>query len=592
MSNDNIENLVNELITEVDTILNSSNTDTALNINNISSNILSNNDLSNTNEIENSIENIESVQAINNMMNTSEMDTNTILSENTIINNNEIQVNSEVQNNEESSIVLCNNLKKISFFNNDNIFKFPNVDLSIINFSNNLFSWYLKQDFFKINEQMNRFIKNNSLLTEKENEKIIYIFNKMILLKNTLRKYLFNKKSKNENWTILNETDLSLNNFNDKDNYILIKNYYSKMAYKFSVGDILKLYKHSIYNSNGDFVYPSPKQLVNPYTGETITLKQHIDIYNDLLKFYSSKVKCLPNYICNFKGSYFCINKYMSRFNTDLFYRSAYYYVNNLTDSEWDKSFIEYILSFTSIKKTFCKTCFKKFSNRRKILTKVLVIGNLNDNSIFSYGDAINIYLNLAKKYSLIFSNTHIMNHRLRRVRSRFHNRRSRYYSSVGTNTVSPARRQLSNGFLLPSNESENILTFRNPLFRRNSLLIENRSSFNSPIMSSRPSFIPPPPPPPIRITNVPLLNLSNINNINNLNETNSNQSPINDTLINNSLSNNLSTTTINNLSEINTNANNTINDSLNNQTRQIVDLTISQIVRDVIEEVDQELNS
>ena len=486
---------------------------------------------------------------------------------------------------------ITNNLKNLDFMKGYK-FNFPNQNSNINAYVSILFSNYLKKKFFKINEMNERFIKNNSLLTEKENNKIIILFEKIILIKNFFRKYLYRESKLNKpftiktkkNWEILNETDLSLNKFKDEDNYILIKNYSTKQAYKFKITDILKLYKHSIYNSNGDFVYPSPKQLVNPYTGETITLKQHVDIYNNLLKFYSKKVKCLPNYICNFKGSYFNITRYMSRFNTDLFYRSAYYYVNNFTNTEWDESFIDYILSFPSIKKTFCKICFKKFQNRRKLFTKVLVIGNLNDNNIFSYGDGINIYIKLAKEHSLFFSNSHVMNHRLRRNRTRTGRlNRSRFYTSIGTNTN--YRRPISNNFLLPSNSDSQaslIQTFTNPLFRRSSLLIENRSSFNSPLPQSelidRPRAPPPPPPPsftfpfnsvplpppPIRIPNIPLLNLSAINNTNEITEINN--------IDNNNNNNNLN----------NTNTSSTSDAEL----RELINLTVEELIRNIINEV------
>jgi len=488
---------------------------------------------------------------------------------------------------------ITNNLN-LDFFKGY-IFTFPNQNSNINSYVSTLFGYYLKKKFFKINEMNERFVKNNSLLTEKENNQIIILFEKIILIKNFFRKYLFRETIKKKNWEILNETDLSLNKFKDDNNHILIKNFSTKQAYKFKITDILKLYKHSIYNSNGDFVYPSPKQLINPYTGETITLKQHVDIYHNLLKFYSKKVKCLPNYICNFKGSYFNITRYMSRFNTDLFYRSAYYYVNNLTNIEWDESFMEYILSFSSIKKNFCKICFKKFQNRRKLFTKVLVIGNLNDNNIFSYGDGINIYIKLAKEHSLFFSNSHVMNHRLRRNRSRTGRlNRSRFYSSIGTNTNS--NRQISNNFLLPSNNNEYlrssvIQSFTNPLFRRNSLLIENRSSFNSPLPSpiNRPRAPPPPPPsfsfpfnsvplpPPIRIPNIPLLNLSAINNTNELTNLN------NEVLLPESewfQPDEAHSTEINNIDN-----NNNTNNINNTELRELINLTVYDIIRNIINE-------
>lgn len=277
-----------------------------------------------------------------------------------------------------------------------------------------LFNNFRNKDFCLINNEL-YYLYNNTLtfFSPIDSYKIIKIYNRLILLKNFINKivskYIRLKLNKvyHKNWEISNKIDLSLNKFSSADNNIIFINDYNlKKIYSFRVSEIINIYKFSLeYNSEGT---PQPINPKNPYTNQCFTLRQHYEIYNNLLKYYFKKYKTLPEIYVLFKNSYFSKDIFANKSIIYLVKKNTRIYVSNLTYNDW----LHEINYFAEDIRGFCFSCFKKKKNIRYLCKNILELFILNENDIYYYGDALTEFKKVLIENSLLFQKNHEIVHR------------------------------------------------------------------------------------------------------------------------------------------------------------------------------------
>ena len=102
-----------------------------------------------------------------------------------------------------------------------------------------------------------------------------------------------------------------------------------------------------------------------------------------------------------------------------MLYKSAVGEVINISTNEWFMNMDDYLSSSTH----YCKKCFQKNRSIRKQFEGILELFVLNDQNVYTYGDAMRNYSKIAKKNNLFFKANHYISHRkfkrVRRIRSR-----------------------------------------------------------------------------------------------------------------------------------------------------------------------------
>jgi hypothetical protein len=244
----------------------------------------------------------------------------------------------------------------------------------------------------------------------------IIIFNKLMSLRNFLYKCVyptlntdsFNKYSglyNKKKLQIANTQDLAFNDFNSSDPN-LIEIVSSNRIYQMRVSEILTIYRYATYNI--DYSIPTPLHAKNPYTNEEVTIKQHYEIYTQLLKYYCSIGKSLPEHYILLKNSYFDMEIFKKKYHCYLLYKSTHDETEALSKSDWLLGMDDYCSELSS----YCKLCFFKTHNVREMFKGILELFILNEHDVYTYGDAEVEYLKIAKKNNLVFDSKHEKYHR------------------------------------------------------------------------------------------------------------------------------------------------------------------------------------
>ena len=290
-----------------------------------------------------------------------------------------------------------------------------------------LYDCYLNNNFQQLNKQLQNLYKNNAIfLTDEDCQNTIKYFNKLLVIRNFIKKRLFCSSQSTNDWKIINYEDLLLTKFTSNDtNLIFVPDYLNKHLYAFRVSELLNLYKYALYNVDNDF--PRPLPVKNPYTGSSFTLTQHTYIYRHLLKYYCKKNKILPEHFILFKNSYFDPQLFYNKYHIILHYNAINDYTNSLSLDSW----LFNMMDFVCDKKYFCPTCFKKCKHVRHLFNNTLQLFLLNDNGIYIYGSGIDQFKDISKKNNLYFPKNHKIRHRP--VRRIIRNGR-RYSSSIRIN--------------------------------------------------------------------------------------------------------------------------------------------------------------
>ena len=260
-----------------------------------------------------------------------------------------------------------------------------------------MYTLYLNKNFDGLNKKLQKFYEGNVFFLLEEDCKLTLDF---------IRKKLFHIHC--DSLELSNETDLSYNTINLRDDDILSLINCRKYKYCFRISEVLNLYKYALFNHDDEIC--EPVVVKNPYTGQNLSLKQHYIIYQDILEYYCKKNKCLPEFYVIFKNSYFDIKQFYCKYYVQLNYNAINNYVKDMDFRQWLFSICEYV----SEQSFFCQKCFRKKANIRQIFSHSLQIFMLNDLDMFSYGDGLDNFIDICKKNSLYFPKNH--NHSNRTV--------------------------------------------------------------------------------------------------------------------------------------------------------------------------------
>jgi len=319
-------------------------------------------------------------------------------------------------------------------------FNFDNYDLKYqFNFKNKinkkideLYGCYLNNNYQELNKQLQNLYNHNTIfMSDNDCHNTIKYFNKLLVIRNFIKKRIyFSTQSKND-WKIINYQDLLLTKFKACDtNIIFVPNYLNKHLYVFRISELLAIYKYSLYNCEDDF--PQPLPVKNPYTGEKFTLAQNIYIYRTLLKYYCKQNKILPECFILFKNSYFNSQLFYNKYHIILHYNAINNYINSLPYDTWLFNIVE----FLNNEKFFCLKCFRKYKYVRNLFNNTLQLFMLNDNGIYIYGNGLHQFIKIAKNNNLYFPDNHEFIHRrIRRVRRIIRHGRRYTPSSIQSNT-------------------------------------------------------------------------------------------------------------------------------------------------------------
>ena len=177
-----------------------------------------------------------------------------------------------------------------------------------------------------------------------------------------------------------------------------------KIIYRFNCYELVNILKHNLFSGHPNYSYPIFKQPCNPYNNLVFSLKDNILIYNNILKYYSKKNKCIPSDIIKFKDSYFNVEKMFNNYKTHFFYRSCSYFINKMSPERFKHELLCYIITNIKTNKKFknlyCKKCYNSADPIliTNIFKKVLILDELNSNFIFIYGKSIDLFL---EKYKI-----------------------------------------------------------------------------------------------------------------------------------------------------------------------------------------------
>lgn len=281
---------------------------------------------------------------------------------------------------------------------------------------NKLFTLKSEKNFKNLNSELHYLYNHLTIfLTPNDCEYTLDTFNKLCLIKRLIDNYR-SSSLKKEISNITNDTDLLLNEFDKKDKNTICLNI-NNASYRFRIHELLSIYKFSSFNMN--YSCPEPINAKNPYTNEPISMKDHFIIYEKLFKHYCSNGKSLPEHYILLKNSYFDINLFNKKYYCYMLYKSAVGEVINISTNEWFMNMDDYLSSSTH----YCKKCFQKDRSIRKQFEGILELFVLNDQNVYTYGDAMRNYSKIAKKNNLFFKANHYISHRkfkrVRRIRSR-----------------------------------------------------------------------------------------------------------------------------------------------------------------------------
>ena len=286
-----------------------------------------------------------------------------------------------------------------------------NFKPKILSHLSNLFDYYLTYNFTELNHNLNDLYKSDVVfLTDEDCANIIDYFNKILLIRNFIKKRLFFSRQSKSDWKIINTEDLSLTKFNsDDNNLIFVRDYSTKSLYVFRINELMSLFKYSLYNNDDEFPMPIP--IKNPYTGTPFNITQNIYIYNFILKYYCKINKSLPEYFLLFKNSYFNTTNFYNKYHVILHFNAINQYVKSMSYNDWLFNLVEEVINNTF----FCLKCFKKKRNLRHIFSNTLQLFLLNQNNIYTYGDAIDEFITICKQNNLYFPKNHKLSHRVQR---------------------------------------------------------------------------------------------------------------------------------------------------------------------------------
>lgn len=223
-----------------------------------------------------------------------------------------------------------------------------------------------------------------------------------------IRRFIQRRGAACKTYTFVNDMSLTFETFTKAP--ITLKK--GDKIYRFDEYELIQIYRHSLLTVSKHFyllgTFSHPK---NPYTNEDLTLKDNLILYTHLKKSFLAKGKYLPNYLEDYKRTYFNSSIYSSDNLSKLLKYSLTDYVASLPKLEFYSEFYTMVYSDPVLQDMFCKRCYKR-AGIHAIFLHSIVLYLLNSNSIYCYGTYTQEFIAQANIHNLVFNKTHATSHR------------------------------------------------------------------------------------------------------------------------------------------------------------------------------------
>ena len=354
------------------------------------------------------------------------------------------------------SIPLTSDNSKFNFVQTDSFINLHEHKLSLaVKGDINLYTNYLIFGYYdSMNTLITSIANKHRIFYVNDNDYLSFEkYRKSII---TIRNFLF-KKSLSKDKKVVNEYSLDLTPINNNDQFVEIVD--NDNIYRFIISDLTNIYKYSLKIISKELYFTQklepPK---NPYTNKPFTFKQNLIIYSKIQEFYNNKFKPIPNYIENFKETYFSSRKFFIKNYISIMNTSIFNYLNDLSYKEFYIEFLDMIESDPVLTISYCTKCYSRI-NLKDIFFHTLKLYLLNSNGIYLLGDYKIHFKLVASKHHIFFKKDHILKHkkrpRLRRNYTQFplrtvnrrdiFNEHPEHQNNVAVNTVSLNEDELSN---------------------------------------------------------------------------------------------------------------------------------------------------
>ena len=253
----------------------------------------------------------------------------------------------------------------------------PLINIDVINF----IDAYTKKDFGKISilmEMVNS--KTKVFYTDDMYMSILKIIKSIL----KIRRFVVTNYKKTKNApTYVNHISLDLAPFDDNSVELNIKN----CIYKFNIKNIIKLYKYALHNID-EYYYLSGElpDIKNPYTNIPFSVREHAILSQHVHTYYFRIRKFPPQYLANFRRSYFNRRRYEKNNHSKLLFHSITSYLLKLNKHAFKSEFMNLIDSSPFIKIRYCRVCAKRI-NIKNIFFNSILLYILNSNAIYNYGE-------------------------------------------------------------------------------------------------------------------------------------------------------------------------------------------------------------
>ena len=187
----------------------------------------------------------------------------------------------------------------------------------------------LKNSEKKYYEEKKNLIVNNVFLDKKYVAKFRSWIKHNNKITNIVKKFYYNlKKTYTYNKNPVNEEDLTCELYNKNNKNIYIYDFENKRKWWFSLKNICKLINNCLCYFDEELYSISCKNIINPYTGASLTYQSLLSIYEQLKTFDK-----IPNLFVLFKQSNFDIEMFKLKFDHAISDYGAKYIIPTLNDT-------------------------------------------------------------------------------------------------------------------------------------------------------------------------------------------------------------------------------------------------------------------
>ena len=245
-------------------------------------------------------------------------------------------------------------------------------------------------------------------------KEVITLILKAIRTRWILKKIIFiwRQKILQKNIKIVNNLSLCLDPMEtiDKNNIVSIYNNNTNTSYVFDYGNLIHTFRMRLENAT--YGIAKPKNLINPYTNEALTLPQRITIFERFKEILFKKKQRLPTILLLYSKTY-NVNKLKKNHTKYIDLLACSNYVKDMSVEGFNLILDNYIEDYFADK--ICSECVKKdLKNYRDIFQPIIINFVSYSNKIISVCKFIKMTNKIIINYNIlaIESTEHKVRHR------------------------------------------------------------------------------------------------------------------------------------------------------------------------------------